>query len=333
MKLNILVVTKYKWATRAEKHREAKTILALGNFESINFTTQIRDVGDPVVNAKGRITQEWFEKAVSREAKSKGYNFILWQFSRADGKRWGLESRIHGLNFRDGDFYGEAWICCDERSIWKFENGQKRSEYPKTITHEIGHELTRQGFTKLEMHDYDYTRIRNNLEQFYMNIAKEQTTLLGSLLAKLSELKRELFLKQTEDVTDIRPLVKRQAAELIKAMAAIGLPIRITQGFRSIDEQNILYAKGRTTAGAIVTNAKGGDSFHNYGVAVDVVFTQLWYNATEAQWNKLGVLAESLGFEWGGRWNSFSDKPHLELTLGYTLKDFKEGKVDYNKYV
>jgi len=218
MKLNILVITKYKWASRAEKHREAKAILALGGFESVNFTTQIRDVGDPVMNQKGRIEQEWFEKNISREAKAKGYNFIIWQFSRADGKRWGLESRIHGLNFSDGDFYGESWICCDERSVWRFENGQKRNEYPKSVAHEIGHELTRQGLTKLEVHDYDYTRVRNKLESFYMEMSKEQKTALGSLLFKLAQLKRELFLKQKEETADIRPLVKRKADALIKKM-------------------------------------------------------------------------------------------------------------------
>ena len=333
MKLNILVITKYKWNTRAEKHREARAILALGGFESVNFTTQIRDVGDPVMNHEGRIDSEWFEQNISREAKAKGYNFIIWQFSRADGKRWGIESRIHGLNFRDGDFYGESWICCDEQSVWKFDDGKKRKEYPKSIAHEIGHELTRQGITKYEVHDYDYTRIRNKIEQFYMNIAKEHSTLLGSLMLKLAELKRQLFLKQTEETNDIRPLVKRKAQLLIEKMNTLGLPIRITQGYRSFAEQDLLYAKGRVAPGEIVTNAKAGESFHNYGVSFDVVFTELGYDATQEQWNKLGSIAESLGFEWGGRWIGFVDRPHLQLTLGYTLKDFKEGKVDYNKYV
>jgi len=95
----------------------------------------------------------------------------------------------------------------------------------------------------------------------------------------------------------------------------------------------MLYAKGRTAPGAIVTKARGGESFHNYGVAFDVVFTKLGYNASENQWLMLGAYAEQLGLDWGGRWTGFVDKPHFELTLGYTLKDFKEGKVDYNKYV
>jgi peptidoglycan L-alanyl-D-glutamate endopeptidase CwlK len=81
-----------------------------------------------------------------------------------------------------------------------------------------------------------------------------------------------------------------------------------------------------------VTNAKGGESLHNYGVAVDFTFVQYGYNATEQMWQSLGHVAESKGFEWGGRWTSFPDRPHCQLMLGYTLADFKTGKVDYDKY-
>ena len=44
----------------------------------------------------------------------------------------------------------------------------------------------------------------------------------------------------------------------------------ITQGFRSTAQQDALFAQGRTTPGAIMTKAKGGQSAHNFGLAVDV---------------------------------------------------------------
>jgi murein DD-endopeptidase MepM/ murein hydrolase activator NlpD len=63
----------------------------------------------------------------------------------------------------------------------------------KTIAHEIGHELTRQSITLLEVHDYDYKRDINKLEQFYMDIKKEQEKATAPLLARIAELKRTLF--------------------------------------------------------------------------------------------------------------------------------------------
>lgn len=130
----------------------------------------------------------------------------------------------------------------------------------------------------------------------------------------------------------LKPLVQRKANEVIAEMTALGLPVRINEGYRSPQRQDMLYAQGRTTPGAIVTNARGGQSFHNYGVAVDFIFTQYGYGATDAQWETLGKVAESKGFSWGGRWNGFKDKPHCELLMGYTLADFQAGNVDFDKY-
>jgi len=127
-------------------------------------------------------------------------------------------------------------------------------------------------------------------------------------------------------------LVKRKSDELIIKMQSLGFPIIITETYRSFQRQNELYAQGRTKPGQIVTNAKAGESFHNYGVAFDCVFKKEGYNATEKQWEILGKEGEKLGLEWGGRWVSFKDRPHFQVTLGYTLADFKTGKVDYSKF-
>ena len=115
-------------------------------------------------------------------------------------------------------------------------------------------------------------------------------------------------------------------------MALLGHPVRITEGYRSMERQQELYNQGRTTPGNIVTNAKAGESFHNYGVAVDFVFRKEGYNASEELWQTLGAIGKSQGFEWGGDWAKFVDKPHFSMTLGYSLEDFKLGKVDYSKW-
>ena len=56
----------------------------------------------------------------------------------------------------------------------------------------------------------------------------------------------------------------------IPVAEAYGYRLDITSGFRSVADQNTLYAQGRTQPGNIVTNARGGRSLHNYGLAVDV---------------------------------------------------------------
>lgn len=157
----------------------------------------------------------------------------------------------------------------------------------------------------------------------------DKASLIASLWAQVRVLQAKIF---AATPTALQPLVVRKANKLIALMASHGVPVQINEGFRTRARQDMLYAQGRTTPGNIVTNARAGDSLHNYGVAVDMVFTDFGYNASETQWQQLGAAAESLGFEWGGRWASFPDRPHCQLMLGYTLADFKSGKVDYDKY-
>lgn len=140
--------------------------------------------------------------------------------------------------------------------------------------------------------------------------------------------------KKKLNIPDIKqykllPLVERKSVELIRLCKEAGMPIRITEGYRSLERQAQLYAQGRTAPGKIVTNAKPGESIHQYGCAFDVVFTQTGY---EGDWNKLGQIGKMLGFTWGGDFKSIKDRPHFELTLGYKMIDFKNKKVDYSRY-
>jgi peptidoglycan LD-endopeptidase CwlK len=111
------------------------------------------------------------------------------------------------------------------------------------------------------------------------------------------------------------------------------MPIRVTSGFRSFEEQDRLYAQGRTTAGQIVTNARGGESMHNFGVAFDYCFkgTEPYPPTTNKKWKTVNDIAEVLGFYSYG--NSLKwDYGHLQLMFDYSEKDFREGKVDYSRY-
>lgn len=110
---------------------------------------------------------------------------------------------------------------------------------------------------------------------------------------------------------------------------------RVTCGFRSIQEQTALYAQGRTKQGKIVTNAKGGYSIHNYGLAFD--FCLIIDGGKYASWDYLKDfdgdktpdwmefvnLFKANGYEWGGDWKSFKDRPHLQKTFGKTIEQLR----------
>jgi peptidoglycan L-alanyl-D-glutamate endopeptidase CwlK len=135
----------------------------------------------------------------------------------------------------------------------------------------------------------------------------------------------------------LKPLVMRQAKKVTDDMYILGHPVRIVEGYRSLERQAELYAQGRTTPGPKVTNAKPGYSWHNYGLAVDFVFKKEGYNASDKLWKTLGAIIERHGFEWGGSpdWikAGFNDRPHAQLTKGYTIEDAINNKIDYTKYV
>lgn len=125
----------------------------------------------------------------------------------------------------------------------------------------------------------------------------------------------------------LHPKVKQKGIELIKKMHSLGILIIFTCSVRTIQEQNELYAQGRTKIGKKVTWVTGGNSFHNWGLALD--FVRIHENGS-VDWNlpleKVGEEAEKLGFEWGGRWKETPDFPHIQMRFGLSIADLKAGK-------
>ena len=114
----------------------------------------------------------------------------------------------------------------------------------------------------------------------------------------------------------LHPKMKAKAEELQAICKAQNLPLLITETWRTMDEQNALYAQGRTAPGSIITNCKGSDcqSPHQWGVAFDFcknVKGQEWSDT--AFFKQIGALGKSIGLFWGGDFKSFTDMPHLEL--------------------
>lgn len=111
---------------------------------------------------------------------------------------------------------------------------------------------------------------------------------------------------------DFQPMV-RDLLERGNAVMVDGWQFFITDGFRSMTDQQKMYDQGRTTPGAIITQAKPGQSPHNYGLAVDMAFQkdgQLSYS--QDLYALVYPIARELGFELGADWTSFVDRPHFQ---------------------
>lgn len=132
----------------------------------------------------------------------------------------------------------------------------------------------------------------------------------------------------SRELSDLIPSVAAKCKAFIAACKAKGIDIIITSTYRDNESQDALYAQGRTKNGGIVTNAKGGQSFHNYRCAFDfapIVNGKIpWKD--EVLFAKCGAIAESCGLEWAGRWKSFKETAHCQWTNGLTIGDLKAGK-------
>jgi peptidoglycan L-alanyl-D-glutamate endopeptidase CwlK len=116
-------------------------------------------------------------------------------------------------------------------------------------------------------------------------------------------------------IATLLPQVRPYARALIEKAAAAGIEIKIIRGLRTSAEQDQMYAQGRTSPGKLVTNARGGFSSHNFGIAFDIgVFEGAEYRDESPKYKAVGALGSDLGLEWGGDWRrTIRDDPHFQL--------------------
>lgn len=130
----------------------------------------------------------------------------------------------------------------------------------------------------------------------------------------------------SRDLDDLEPVTALKCKQFIAKCHEAGVDVLITSTYRDHESQDALYARGRTAPGPKVTNAQGGQSFHNFRVAFDFVpivdGKAMWNDLNE--FKRCGKIAEALGLEWGGSWAKFKDYPHCQYTKGKTLKDLQE---------
>ena len=116
----------------------------------------------------------------------------------------------------------------------------------------------------------------------------------------------------------LHPDLVLRVSKVQQAMAILGHPMRVVSGYRTTEEQQKLYAQGRTVTGRKVTNVDGvrTKSQHQKGRAVDLTFLDELGRISWAEhhpWDTYGACARAAGLKWGGDWKSFKDRPHVEL--------------------
>lgn len=141
----------------------------------------------------------------------------------------------------------------------------------------------------------------------------------------------------SKDIADLHPRMQDLAKQFLAKCAAENLDVRITCTFRDNAAQDALYARGRTILTENgqpvkkVTNAKGGQSMHNYHLAFDCVPFRggkpVWgtTGADLMLWMRVGNIGEGVGLEWAGRWKTFKEMPHFQFTGGHPLSYFEAG--------
>ena len=128
-------------------------------------------------------------------------------------------------------------------------------------------------------------------------------------------------------IARLHPIVLAKAQQLVRLAQAEGIRVLLTEGYRPPERQADLLATGATAA-------KPGYSFHQYGLAFDLVpldgLGRAWWEAPQKMWLDLGRIGESLGLSWGGRWTPtlklpLGDRPHFEYHPGFTIQDLVSG--------
>jgi peptidoglycan LD-endopeptidase CwlK len=150
-------------------------------------------------------------------------------------------------------------------------------------------------------------------------------------------------------IAELHPAIQAKAIEFIKRAENAGIKVRIYSALRTFAEQQTLFnypidgidndRNGRIDdAGEKVTNAKPGDSFHNYGLAFDAVAMEngkaIW-DVKNPIWETIGKIGESVGLEWGGRWK-FVDMPHFQIMnfpLSHAKRNYAAEKFDSKGFI
>lgn len=153
----------------------------------------------------------------------------------------------------------------------------------------------------------------------------------------------------TDRANMAHPRVQKDLHDILleaESVLASKWKLRYTWTLRTMAQQNDLYAQGRTRPGRVVTWAKGGESWHNYGLAVDICLvdevgkmasfdTKADFDGdAKADWLEVVALFKKRGWEWGGDWPiEKRDMPHFQKTFGLSIAQAKKKVRPNERYI
>jgi peptidoglycan LD-endopeptidase CwlK len=136
----------------------------------------------------------------------------------------------------------------------------------------------------------------------------------------------EFDLRTEGNIQTLHPKAQEAARRFLARVRGAGVDARILSGTRTYAQQNALFRIGRFgDTGRKVTNSRGGQSNHNFGIAWDIgLFEAGKYLQTLAPYDRAAELGLFDGLEWGGSWTSFKDRPHYQLPTGLPIATVRE---------
>lgn len=128
--------------------------------------------------------------------------------------------------------------------------------------------------------------------------------------------------KVCRDIGALSPVAQKACRRFLQECEKEGLPVLITETYRSQARQNWLYAQGRTRAGQVVTWTR--NSRHTGRMAWDICKNVKGQEYADAAFfAKCGAIARKLGITWGGTWKT-PDQPHFEVTKNWKCEEDEE---------
>ena len=133
-----------------------------------------------------------------------------------------------------------------------------------------------------------------------------------------------------ERLRNVNPRLATAIRQMAEMLAQENIFFRVTQGLRPWSIQDSLFAQGRTLAGEIITHARGGESWHNFGMAVDLAVERdggIDWNADHPAWKRMIQVGEMLGLYSGSHFRTFPDNPHFQMTGSFPISPNDEVRM------
>jgi peptidoglycan L-alanyl-D-glutamate endopeptidase CwlK len=146
---------------------------------------------------------------------------------------------------------------------------------------------------------------------------------LGSLAEQIAATHGRFDPRSEQNISTLHPTAQAAARRLLANLRAAGIEAKVISGTRTYEEQETLFRQGRTDPGKIVTNARGGHSNHNFGIAWDIGIFKAGQYSRDVRDYEDAARHIPAGVEWGGAWKKFPDPPHYQLAVGLALADVR----------